>query len=228
MRHHKYHSSGSKLSDFILGAQDGLVNVLGVVLGVAAVSSDARIVIAGGLAAALAESVSMAAVAYTSTKARADYFSSEKKREEFEVETVPEIETQEVRDIYEKQGLTGELLSKMVAHTTADKKAWVDFMMKEELRLAPVPKKGALTSAVIVGLSAIIGSTIPLIGFFFFPINISIYIGIILAALFLFAMGVYQALTFFGSWWRRGVELTVIGLVSALAGYGIGLIFSLT
>ena len=58
------------LRDIILGGQDGLVNVLGVTLGVAAASGDTRIVLAAGLAATFAESFSMAAVAYTSSIAK--------------------------------------------------------------------------------------------------------------------------------------------------------------
>ena len=54
-------NSGNTLSDMILGGQDGLVNVLGVILGVAAASNDLKIVIAGGMAATFAESISMAA-----------------------------------------------------------------------------------------------------------------------------------------------------------------------
>jgi hypothetical protein len=61
------HRQASALSDVILGGQDGLVNVLGVILGVAAATSDPRIVLVAGLAATFAESVSMGAVAYTST-----------------------------------------------------------------------------------------------------------------------------------------------------------------
>ncbi len=226
MHHYEHHSNGSKLSDFILGAQDGLVNVLGVVLGVAAASNETRLVIAAGLAAAIAESVSMAAVAYTSTRARADYYSAERKREEYEVETIPEMERKEIKYIYEKQGLSGQLLEDMVAHTTADKKRWIDFMMAEELKLAPVSKNSALQSSLVVGLSAIFGSSVPLVGFFFFPIQVSIILALILAGIFLFGMGMYQAITLVGSWWRRGLELTIIGLVSALAGYGVGLLFS--
>ena len=57
------------LRDIILGGQDGIVNVLGVVLGVSAATSDLKIIIVSGLAATFAESISMAAVAYTSTEA---------------------------------------------------------------------------------------------------------------------------------------------------------------
>lgn len=223
---HEHHKGGAKLSDFILGAQDGLVNVLGVILGVAAASNDSRIVIAGGLAAAIAESISMAAVAYTSTHARADYYTAERKREELEVKYVPQMEREEVRQIFIQQGLGGDLLEKMVEHTVSDKKRWVDFMMAQELHLAPVLRKSGAISAVVVGLAAIFGSVIPLTGFFFFPISTAIILALVLAALFLFVLGMYQALTLIGSWWKRGLELMIIGLVSAIAGYGIGLLFS--
>src|SRR5260221_13791759 len=57
------------LRDLILGGQDGLVNVLGLVLGLTAAGSEARTIVIGGLAALLAESVAMAGVIYTSAGA---------------------------------------------------------------------------------------------------------------------------------------------------------------
>lgn len=67
----------SKLKDIILGGQDGLVNVLGLVLGVAGATNDTRIILISGLAGTFAESISMGAVAYTSSKAARDYYLSE-------------------------------------------------------------------------------------------------------------------------------------------------------
>src|SRR4051794_10132471 len=94
------HRHGSQLSDVILGGQDGLVNVLGVILGVAAASADARIVLAAGVAAALAESVSMAAVAYTSRRADQALYESEVARERRHLDAVPALEAEEVRAMY--------------------------------------------------------------------------------------------------------------------------------
>jgi len=65
-----------RLKDIILGGQDGLVNVLGLVLGVAGATLNSNIVIISGLVATVAESVSMTAVAYTSSKAAKDYYHS--------------------------------------------------------------------------------------------------------------------------------------------------------
>src|SRR5881392_26984 len=93
------HAQPGLLSDFILGSQDGLVNVLGVILGVAVASRDITIILAGGLAATFAESISMGAVAYTSTLARRDHYLAEVEREKEEMRTMPELERQEVREI---------------------------------------------------------------------------------------------------------------------------------
>ena len=96
--------AGSRIRDFILGGQDGLVNVLGVVLGVATATSDAKIVLIAALAAAFAESVSMGAVAYTSFKAEKEYYLSEVAREKREIKEVPLAEKKEIEDIYRKFG----------------------------------------------------------------------------------------------------------------------------
>ena len=66
--------------EYILGGQDGIVNVLGLVLGVASATNESRIVIIAGIVATVAESVSMAAVAYTSSDAAKDYYLSMTKK----------------------------------------------------------------------------------------------------------------------------------------------------
>ena len=101
---HRYTSS---LADVILGGQDGLVNVLGIVLGVAAATHDARIVLVAGLAATFAESISMAAVAYTSSLAETAHYESELEREYRHVRMVPAVEKGEIREIYQQKGWKG-------------------------------------------------------------------------------------------------------------------------
>src|SRR5687768_19052 len=86
------HPQSSRLSDVILGGQDGLVNVLGVILGVAAATSEARLIVVAGLAATFSESVSMGAVAYTSKQAEADRYKSEEARERRHVRLLPNLE----------------------------------------------------------------------------------------------------------------------------------------
>jgi vacuolar iron transporter family protein len=219
------HARGSSLSDVILGGQDGLVNVLGVILGVAAATNDTRIVLVAGLAAAVAESVSMGAVAYTSTLADADYYESERAREYRHVKELPQLEKEEISGIYAKKGFSGELLNHIVDTITANQEIWVAVMMAEEHKLSPIDRSSAWRVAFIVGLSAIIGSLIPLAPFLFFPVLPSMILSVIVTAGVLFGVGVYKARVMVGHPVKSGLELALIGTLSALAGYAVGMLF---
>ena len=223
--HHDPHRHDSRLSDIILGGQDGLVNVLGVILGVAAATSDVRIVVAAGLAATFAESISMGAVAYTSTLATDDLYASEREREYRHIHIAPDVEIEEIREIYRKKGFEGETLDKIVDVITSNPDVWVNVMMSEEFQMMPPERSKALVSALIVGISALVGSLIPLFPFFFWDVNLSIALSIVIAALTLFVFGVYKARVTVGKPLRSGLQMAVIGTVSALAGYVVGLIF---
>ena len=134
---HKATSAGYNLRDIILGGQDGLVNVLGVILAVATAVSDVRIVLIAGLAATFAESISMAAVAYTSTKAARDFYKAELAREKREMKDMPDLERKEIRIIYARKGFSGALLNSIVKKITSNKRLWLKTMMEEELHLYP-------------------------------------------------------------------------------------------
>ncbi len=220
------HSSGSRLSEIILGGQDGLVNVLGVILGVAAATNDPQIVLAAGMAATFAESVSMGAVAYTSTRAENDLYRSEQEREFRHIRLAPELEEKEVREIYARKGFEGKTLDKIVDVITANPDVWVEVMMAEEHQLNPPEKQGsAVKSALVVGFAAIVGSLIPLVPFVLLPVHTSMVVSLVIAALTLFIVGAYKARITVGNPGRSGLEMAVIGTVSALVGYAVGLIF---
>lgn len=223
--HHDPHRHRSRLADVILGGQDGLVNVLGVILGVAAATQDTRIVIAAGLAATFAESISMGAVAYTSTLADDDLYLSEREREYRHIHLAPDVEIEEIREIYRKKGFEGATLDKIVEVITSNPEVWVNVMMSEEFQLTPPEKSNAFGSGLIVGFSALVGSLIPMLPFFFWNAATSIWVSIAIAALTLFIVGAYKARVTVGRPLRSGLQMTVIGTLSALAGYAIGLIF---
>lgn len=226
LRHFERAQAGkASLSDIILGGQDGLVNVLGVILGVAAASGDQRLVLAAGLAAAFAESISMGAVAYTSTLADRDHYLSQIEREKREIRDMPEVERAEIEMIFRKWGFQGDLLDRSVEQIMKDERAWVDVMMNNELKLTPIEAAHAVRSAVIVGFSAIVGSLIPLLPFFFLPIGPSVLLSIGITALTLFGAGVYKAKVMVGHPVRSGLEMAAIGTISALTGYLVGVLF---
>ena len=222
-----HRKSTSGLSDIILGGQDGLVNVLGVILGVAAATHDPRIVLVAGLAATFAESVSMGAVAFTSTIADADYYDSEKERELRHIEHTPRLERNEIRQIYAEKGFGGELLDRIVDTITANPEVWVAMMMSEEHQLSPVNRRQAWKVAVVVGISAIVGSLIPLAPFAFMPVDVSMWVSVMITALVLFGAGAYKARLTVGYPAKSGLEMAVIGTVSALVGYGVGILLKI-
>ena len=148
-----------ELRDVILGGQDGLVNVLGLSLGLFAAHTSGRIIVIAALAAGFSEAVSMGAVAYTSA--------------------------------------------------TADRN-----------RIGE--KTALLFDAVVVGVAALIGAILPVFPFFFLPEKPAIVTAIIIGAAVLFGFGISKAKTVGGSPWRSGLQILLIGLVSAFAGFLIG------
>lgn len=214
-----------KLSQVILGGQDGLVNTLGVILGVAAASSDVKIVIAGGLAACFAEAVSMGAVAYTSKRAEEDHYSSELKRETELIKEKPNEGRERVEEIYKKKGFEGTSLTKVTDLVISNKNTWLSVLLSEE-GLAPLDRKEVIIDAIIVFLAALIGALIPLAPFFFLILSEGIVVSIIVSAFSLFVVGYYKGKMTVGKAFSNGLELLVIGMAAAFIGYGIGFLFS--
>jgi predicted membrane protein (TIGR00267 family) len=206
-----------------LGGQDGIVNILGAVLGVAAASGDPRIIIAAALATTFAESLSMAAVAYTTMQANRELYQGQVELERDHIRRFASIEREEIRQIYRAKGFTGKRLDEIVDTITSNEERWVDVMMAEELKVTPIERGGLLRAALVVGLAAIFGSLIPLIPFFGLPIRLAVWASIVLAGMALFTVGAFKTKALgVGVWWRAGVQLLIIGLVTALVSYAIG------
>jgi predicted membrane protein (TIGR00267 family) len=218
------HSRPTLLSNFILGSQDGLVNVLGILLGLTAATTDIRLFFVAALAALGAETISMSAVAYTSTSARRQVYLKEANRERKEMKDVPEIEREEVRGIFRRWGYEGKELEDLTEHIVKNPKAMLDLMMSYELYLAPVSKSEARRSAFIVGASTIFGSFIPLIPYLFVGKNILVgtEVSVIFSGAALFCIGAYEAKTTVGSIWRSALQMAAIGLTAGLVGFLIG------
>ena len=221
---HEPHPRPTVLSDFILGSQDGIVNVLGIILGLAAAAQSVHVILIATLAAMGAESIAMGAVAYTSTLSRRRLYLSEVVREKLEMETVPEVERSEVREILAGWGYQGSELEDLLDRLCRNPRAMLEFMLAFELKLSPVEPTAPRISAGIVGSATVLGHAIPLVPFFF--IGTDILFGGVLAVAFsavaLFTIGWYEARITDGSWWRNGPQMVVIGLAGGFAGYLIG------
>ena len=218
------HPRPTLLADFILGSQDGVVNVLGILLGLVAATSDTRIIIIAALAALAAESISMGAVAYTSTLARRHLYVSEVQRELHEMREVPELEREEVRVILRKWGYEGPEVEEMLAKIEAKPKAMLDIMMAFELNLSEVSETQPRNTAVVVLGATVVGSIIPLFPFFVLghALVTAAIISIVLSGTMLFGVGWYEARQNLGSRWEGAGRMILIGLGAGFAGFLVG------
>ena len=223
--HRERHRPTNSLRDVILGGQDGLVNILGIILGVIAADGSTAVLLAAGFAAAITESISMGAVGYTSAVAQRDYVRAEQERESSEIDTIPEMERQEVRDIYAAKGFAGELLDRVVETITARRDVWLATMMDEELHLSSVQTSDILRSAAVITVATLIGHMIPLLPFLVLARSSALVLSIALSAVVLFGVGVYSAKTLVGDWRKSGLQMMVIGLGAAGIGFVVGRLF---
>jgi predicted membrane protein (TIGR00267 family) len=221
----KKHSTNNSLRDVILGGQDGLVNMLGIVLGVVAAGGSTHVLVVTGIAAAITESISMGAVAYTSFGSDRDFYLAEKAREQKEIEATPDDEREEIREIYADKGFEGQLLEEVVSTITSNRETWVSTMMNEELHLQPVAQQSLVQSALVVTVATLIGHFIPIVPFMVVARTAAIVLAIALSAVALFAVGVYSAKTLVGDWRKSGIQMVAIGLGAALLGFVIGRLF---
>src|SRR2546421_5288743 len=224
-RRRERHRKTNWLRDVILGGQDGVANILGIILGVIAGGGSKTVLVAAGFAAAITESISMGAVGYTSSVSQRDYYQAEREREAAEIDTMPEAERQEIREIYASKGFSGDLLERVVDTITANRDSWLSTMMDEELHLQPVQTADILRSAVVITIATLIGHLIPLLPFVWMARTPALVLAIVLSALVLFGVGVYSAVTLVGDWRTSGLKMLVIGLGAAGVGFLIGNLF---
>lgn len=224
------HVRGRWLSDLVLGAQDGVVNTLGVLLGVASATTDRHVILATGMAAAVAESISMAAVAYTSSMARGELYLAERAREYRHIRQAPDVEREEVRRMFAEKGFAGDLLDRAVATVCSNDDIWVATMMSEEHALGAVDRHASSRSALVVGSASLVASITPVCAFL--PLlagighRLSVVLALVVGAVLLGALGAFKARLTTGSKARSALVLLAIGLSSALAGWIVGFLAS--
>jgi VIT1/CCC1 family predicted Fe2+/Mn2+ transporter len=169
----KHFTASNTVRDIVIGMSDGLTVPFALAAGLsAAVDVNAtRIVLTAGLAEIAAGSIAMGLGGYLAAKTDAEHYTSEVAREERETEEVPEEEAEEVARVFRGYGLKDETVNSVVDAIRADRKRWVDFMMKFELGLEEPDPGRARASALTIALSYIAGGLVPL-GPYFFLTNV--------------------------------------------------------
>ncbi|HWF14647.1 MAG TPA: VIT1/CCC1 transporter family protein [Acidimicrobiales bacterium] len=225
-RVHRHEGGKDWLRDVILGGQDGLVNILGIILGVIAGGGNETVLVTAGFAAAFTESISMGAVGYSSTVADRDYYLAQRAVESSAIRDEHDMEERELRDLYRDKGFSGPLLEDVVATISADRERWLATILGEERHLEPVGKGEVARVSVVITLATLVGHLIPLFPFLFLDRSPALVLAIVLSAVVLFGVGVYSAVTRVGSWWRNGLKMIAIGLGAAAIGFVIGRLLS--
>jgi len=148
------------------------------------------------------------------------------KREQQEVEVVPEKEMQEVRDVFAEMGLSEETQEIIAEEMSKDKEKWVDFMMKYELGLDKPDPKRARNSAFNIGLSYVIGGLIPLSPYFFaaHPVD-GLKWSCVITVFCLFIFGFFKAKFTGQNPWGGALRVTLIGSAAAGAAFFIASLF---
>lgn len=149
--HVERHFLGSEsVRDVVIGMADGLTVPFALAAGLSAAVTSTQIIVTAGLAEIVAGAIAMGLGGYLAARTDQEHFASEERREAWEVDNMREAEVTEVRDIFSAYGLTGAALDSVVAALAADKKRWVDFMMRFELGLEkPDPKRAPISAATI-------------------------------------------------------------------------------
>lgn len=213
----------SRVRDLVFGSLDGLIVPLGVVSGVAGGVGDSRAVIVAGIAEAFAGALSMGAGEFIAGRAEAQVQQAEVQKELQEMRTAPGYEFNELVRIYEKDGLSQDDARAVVSTLERYPQAYQKAMVSLELGIPTLePETAKVSAATTIGVSYIVGSIVPLIAYFFFPIPIALPISLILTFLALVVLGLVKGKLAKMNLWRSVVEIVAVGALSAGGGYVLG------
>jgi VIT1/CCC1 family predicted Fe2+/Mn2+ transporter len=212
--------SVSYLRDWVYGGIDGAVTTFAIVAGVVGADLSNRVVLILGLANVVADGFSMAASNYSGTKTEVDEKDRLRAVEERHVETVPEGEREEIRQIFRGKGFEGPDLERAVNVITADTKRWVDTMLSEEYGL-PKAVRSPLKAAASTFAAFMLCGLVPLLPFVVDAPS-SFALSIATTGLVFFLIGSGKSRWSTSSWWRSGGETLAIGMGAAALAYAIG------
>ena len=192
MEQEKHYSNRSGwLRAAVLGANDGILSTTSLVIGVAAASDTRSPIILAALAGLVAGALSMAAGEYVSVSSQSDVESAELKREQIELDTMPQEELKELAGFYTKRGLDNELAMKVAVQLS--KKNVLEAHARDELGINEITEPKPLQAAFASGTSFITGGLLPLFVSIFAPIKYMVFFQYSFAIVFLAFSGVVAA-----------------------------------
>ena len=216
-------AGGNALRAAVLGANDGLVSNLSLVMGVAGAALSERAILITGLAGLLAGAGSMALGEWLSVQSSRELYTKQIEMEREEIETMPEEEEEELALIYQARGLEEAEARKFASSVMSNAETAVDAMAREELGIDPSELGGsawqaALTSFVLFAFGAIV----PVSPFFFADAQTAVVLSVVFSTLALFIIGAAITLFTGRSVLFSGMRQVTFGLGAAALVYAVG------
>ncbi|HZE78307.1 MAG TPA: VIT1/CCC1 transporter family protein [Nitrososphaeraceae archaeon] len=215
------------IRDLVFGFGDGVNTSLGIVAGVGGAVIAADVIILAALVGMFTGAKAMAVQNYLAVKSQREILESEIKREEFEIENVPDKEREEIEDIFKSKGFQGFELKRVVDKITSNKEVWLKTMLTEELGLNLDILGNPLKGALVMFGSFLLGGILPIIPYFLVKsalisstMALGVAIGISITSSFI--VGAIKARMAKKNFIKGGIEMAGLGTGIALVGYGIG------
>jgi VIT1/CCC1 family predicted Fe2+/Mn2+ transporter len=217
-------TGGNALRAAVLGANDGLVSVLSLIMGAAGANLPGHGVLITGVAGLLAGAGSMALGEWLSVQSSRELYQNQIRIESEELDHAPHEEQEELALIYQSKGMSKERATEMAAaQMQADKAAILDTLSREELGIDPKELGGSAWEAAITSfLLFSAGAVIPLFPYFFLQGTLAAILSLVLGALALFLTGAAITLMTGKNVWFSGLRQVTIGLLAAALVFGVG------
>ena len=211
-----------RLREVVFGAQDGILSTVALVTSVAVAVGQNSTVLIAGLAAALAGMLSMATGAYLGSRAEQDVKRAEIAREARELEEKPAEELAELVVIFQREGRTYDEAMELANEIAQDKELWLNTLVEKELGISPEETTSPIKDAVVMGASFIVAAFVPILPYLFLTDTRAIAVSVAGALVGLFALGMAKGRLVQRSPVLQGLEILVIGAVSAGIGFVLG------
>jgi VIT1/CCC1 family predicted Fe2+/Mn2+ transporter len=216
-------AGGNALRAAVLGANDGLVSNLSLVMGVAGAAMQERSILITGIAGLLAGAGSMALGEWLSVQSARELYRHQLETEEEELLAAPEEEEEELALIYQARGLGEEQARAFAASMMSNTDTALETLAREELGIDPEELGGSAWEAAITSFILFsLGAVVPVLPFFFAHGNTAVWLSVIFSAVALFVVG--GAITLFTGRpvWFSGSRQVAFGLAAAALTFGIG------
>jgi VIT1/CCC1 family predicted Fe2+/Mn2+ transporter len=213
----------NKLRAAVLGANDGIVSIAGLVVGVAGATNSVGVIFTAGMAGIIAGAISMAAGEYVSVSSQRDSERALLEKERIELLESPEQELNELTAIYIAKGLSKKT-AQLVAQEFTAKDAYAAHV-DAELNLDPDNLTNPWHAAYASAASFLLGAAIPLFAIILPSASIRVPVAFVAVIAALFITGTLSAVIGGANVMRAVVRVVVGGAIAMIVTYAIGTFF---